>query len=605
MSRILFVMLHPGFVRYYDSALHALADAGHDVQVAFEITRTKLGEDVSAQRLAAHSDRITCGTTPERPESVRTFLARGDRSATRSGTQAAPRNRRSARIEAWESLATTVRLMLDYLRYFEPAFAQAGSLRDRAGKRLPRLHSRVVRAIAAGGERARAWAAAALRAVERTIPSNPDVERFLREQSPDVLLVAPLIELGSQQVDYVKSARRLGLRSVLCVPSWDNLTSKGLIRVVPDHVIVWNEAQKREAVELHGVSPDRVVVTGAQLFDHWFDAAPSRSREEFCREVGLDPARPFLLYVGSSVFIAPDEVPFAERWLSALRGAEDPVVSAAGVLLRPHPANSRQWRAFDTRASSNVAVWPPIGTDPTSMDFRRDLFDSIYHCAAVVGINTSAQIEAGILGRPVLTIRAPEFAHAQDGTLHFRHVVSPDGGLVRAADTLDQHVQQLGAALAGEPETAERDRRFVQSFIRPLGIDVAVTPIFARTIETLAARPRPVAVPEPFWVLIARVPARALAWLARVLAEDRPLWVLVVAPVITLVVWAAAAVVMTWETLHRATRIGAKRARRLGHRLRHETAARIRKGIRRANRSVLRGVHGAAMVARRVTRRQL
>ena len=53
MSRILFVMLHPGFLRYYDGAILALADAGHHVHVAFEITRTKLGEDVSARRLAA------------------------------------------------------------------------------------------------------------------------------------------------------------------------------------------------------------------------------------------------------------------------------------------------------------------------------------------------------------------------------------------------------------------------------------------------------------------------------------------------------------------------------------------------------------------------
>ena len=34
----------------------------------------------------------------------------------------------------------------------------------------------------------------------------------------------------------------------LPVLSWDNLTNKGLIRVQPDQVFVWNEAQKAEAV---------------------------------------------------------------------------------------------------------------------------------------------------------------------------------------------------------------------------------------------------------------------------------------------------------------------------------------------------------------------
>ena len=33
--------------------------------------------------------------------------------------------------------------------------------------------------------------------------------------------------------------------------SWDNLTSKGTVHVVPDVYIVWNEPLAQEAVELH------------------------------------------------------------------------------------------------------------------------------------------------------------------------------------------------------------------------------------------------------------------------------------------------------------------------------------------------------------------
>ena len=32
---------------------------------------------------------------------------------------------------------------------------------------------------------------------------------------------------------------------------------------------------------------------------------------------------------------------------------------------------------------------------------RADYFDSIYHCDGVVGVNTSAMVESGIIGRPV------------------------------------------------------------------------------------------------------------------------------------------------------------------------------------------------------------
>ena len=42
------------------------------------------------------------------------------------------------------------------------------------------------------------------------------------------------------------------------------------------------------------------------------------------------------------------------------------------------------------------------------------LYDSLYHAAAVVGLNTSAMIEAGILGKSVFTIQTQEFAGGQE-----------------------------------------------------------------------------------------------------------------------------------------------------------------------------------------------
>jgi len=597
VSRILFVMLHPGFIRYYEDALLALAAAGHHVHVAFEISRDKLGESVLAQRLAASSPRITCGTTPPRPESVRDFLARADRTATRSGERRIRRSLEEAREEAWESLATTVRLMVDYLRFFDPAFAHAEKLRSRAEKRLPRVYAPLVRL--AGRSGARAWFGAALNALEEAIPANAAVEAFVREQRPDLLLVTPLIELGSQQVDYVKCARRLGIRTALCVASWDNLTSKGLVRVIPDHVVVWNEAQKKEAVTLHGVPPERVAVTGAQLFDRWFDARPGRTREEFCRDVGLDPGRPFVLYVGSSIFIAPDEVPFVERWISRLRHSGDRAVASLGVLVRPHPANSRQWRTLDVSRWSNVAIWPPIGSDPNAPDFRRDYFDSLYHSAGVVGINTSAQLEAGIVGRAVFTIRTPEFAHAQEGTLHFQHLVSPEGGLVQSAGTLDEHVEQLARTLRGEWDAGEQNRRFVRSFIRPFGEDVPAVPVFARAIASFAALPAPDPRGERKSALVLRPCVYAVACAARALAEDRPLWVYGIRPFLAVGVHAAALAYKVRTFARERARLFAKRLRRTARRAWHESSRVLAKRWRRAQGRAKRAVAAASSAHRK------
>ena len=108
-------------------------------------------------------------------------------------------------------------------------------------------------------------------------------------------LVTPLVTFTSMQVDYIKSARALGIPTGLCVASWDNLTNKGMMRELPDRVIVWNSAQVEEAVTLHRAPRDSIVVTGAQSFDHWFEFKPSRSKEDFMRALGLDPSRDLIL----------------------------------------------------------------------------------------------------------------------------------------------------------------------------------------------------------------------------------------------------------------------------------------------------------------------
>ena len=44
--------------------------------------------------------------------------------------------------------------------------------------------------------------------------------------------------------------------------SWDHLSSKALVHIQPDATIVWNDVQKHEVVDMHGIREASVVVTG-------------------------------------------------------------------------------------------------------------------------------------------------------------------------------------------------------------------------------------------------------------------------------------------------------------------------------------------------------
>jgi hypothetical protein len=464
--RILFSATHFGFLRNFQSTIRLLAQQGHELHLLAE-RRDAIDGQKMADFLAAEHPAITFELLP------------------------------TSRHRLWYALATGVRASLDYWRYLDRRWDDARKLRARAAEQAPAF------AIAAARLpllRTRAGLAAlqrAFRVIDRALPPPGEVTDVFRRINPDVLLLTPLLYFRSHQVDHVRCAKQLGITSVLGVGSWDHLTTKGLIHEAPDRVLVWNEAQKQEAIELHAVPAESIVVTGSQAYDHWFSTRPVLDRAAFCRQLGLDEGRPILLYLCSSPFIAPYEVGFVRRWASAVRGSADPRLRSVNLLVRPHPQNAAQWAEVDLAAEfGDAVVWPKNGVNPIGGTARADYFDSMYHAEAVVGVNTSGMIESGIVGRPVYSVVAEEFAATQDGTLHFQHLKNVEGGLLHLAANLDEHVAQLASLVDDGSAERQSARQFIQAFVRPYGLDVPATPRVVAEIERVAADAREARVPS-------------------------------------------------------------------------------------------------------------
>src|SRR6266508_600619 len=388
--RILFFADRPGGADRYMSLVSELSERGHEVHLAFQLSRGALSRKPAPPG-------VTNGFAPER----RAF-------------------------DGWLSVAWLVRAIGDLARYAHPRYEDAPVLRARMRKKVlkrlkkpgefepigRRVALRLARRLASTTDaKLSERVIRASARLEAGIPTSRRIDRYIREWAPDVVLATPVVKAASTQVEFLKSARRLRIPAATCVASWDNLTNKGLLKFVPERVFVWNEVQRREATELHGIPAERVVVTGAQLFDPWFERRPSMTREEFVRRIGLDPGRPYVLYVCSNP--AMTELPesgFVVEWVEALRASGDERLRGLGIAVRPHPNEAGQWREVDLGRFGNVAVWPREGALPVTDEARADFFDSLAHSGAVVGINTTAMIEAAIVGKSVLTVLAPEFA---------------------------------------------------------------------------------------------------------------------------------------------------------------------------------------------------
>ena len=261
------------------------------------------------------------------------------------------------------------------------------------------------------------------------------------------------------------SAARRGIPTMVLVSSWDNLTTSGFFLVAVDRITVWNAIMREQAVTIHGLHPDRVVITGAPQHDVLARAEPYRPRVAFLRELGLDQQRRLVVYTTGTEGIIPDE----PRVLEVICRALERELADVQLLVRLHQLDRRERYAVlsdNPRVVFDQAGRAPIG-DYHDRDFDRAeherLADTLRHADVVVNAASSISIDAAAVGTPVVCVdfdarpRLPYHASITrfyDFT-HQRPIVASGGGgpgaLAGRADRRDPALSGRSRARRGGP----------------------------------------------------------------------------------------------------------------------------------------------------------
>jgi len=317
---------------------------------------------------------------------------------------------------------------------------------------------------------------------ERLIPPVPDVVADIRIFGPDAVIATPLTMRRNDQVadlEYLKAARALGTPTFFVVLSRDHLVTKGAFHVLPDWVLVWNESQVKDARRHHAVPKEKILICGAFPFDGGFRIAaspPRFSRDEICRHYRLSARSPFILYVGSSYSTTQDESWVVERLRQVFD--EDPAARKIQILVRPHPSNVRP---FERLVGPGIVQSPSRLPNLDSEELQR-FYDSLRYAAAVVGINTSAMLDALVAERPVAAILLPHYNATQRDTQQFKELRK--AGVMEMVHDIAQLPRHL-ARLVNTTEDcfADRRRAFINTYLRPRGFEASAGEQAARVIE--------------------------------------------------------------------------------------------------------------------------
>lgn len=232
----------------------------------------------------------------------------------------------------------------------------------------------------------------------------PEVSSVFDKLMPDAVFSTDAFDESDSL--FAAEARRRGIRLITMVRSWDNCYSKGLLRVIPDRLIVNNETIKAEAEELHQIPADHVYVLGSPQYDI-FHNTERTPRETFFSSMGLDPAKKIVLFAPAGSILSDTDVDIVDMLYKAMK--EDVFGMPVQFLVRNHPNHPADMtpvagkEGFVVEDPGKVFNDNPKDTELTFKD-NIHLADELYYADVVVWVATTLPLDAVVFDKPLVSI---------------------------------------------------------------------------------------------------------------------------------------------------------------------------------------------------------
>ncbi len=249
-------------------------------------------------------------------------------------------------------------------------------------------------------------------------------------------------------------ARNNGSATLGNILSWDNPTTKPAMDSSCDHYTVWSEEMKGEMAAHFPYIKTNTVVTGAALFDIYFQRPGAKERGAFAESLGLPANLPYILWTTNTPAGMPDEHIIVREFWHRMLKAE--MAGKCALLIRLHPKESDE-NYLDLKDLPNVALtlagdphwsqsdrWLP---DESDMNL---LVNSMIHAAVSINVASTMSLESFAVGLPTINVAFKSTNQVKDHGLlwsfdmyhasdHYKALV--DNGAVDIVRSMDELVE--------------------------------------------------------------------------------------------------------------------------------------------------------------------
>jgi len=240
-----------------------------------------------------------------------------------------------------------------------------------------------------------------LRFFDYVFGDRKSIRDLFMKYKPDIIFSTDI--QNEIDIRILQFAKKEKIKTAGMVRSWDNLTSKGVIRFCPDILITHNEVVKKEAVYYSRIDPGRIKVIGIPHYDKYL-LGHAESRESFFKKFGFDINKKLILFA-----------PIGDRYIK--NNTTDQYVLDAlseldtNILVRIPPTDGVSFGGFESKKAK--VAFDDAGTsswkggkklNEIGASDDKSLISSLCHSNAVVTGQSTITIDAAVFGKPAVII---------------------------------------------------------------------------------------------------------------------------------------------------------------------------------------------------------
>lgn len=229
--------------------------------------------------------------------------------------------------------------------------------------------------------------------------------KYFEKHKPDLVFLANLFD--EREVHFLREAKRNKVKTIGFINTWDRVSGRCILRLLPDKLVVFNELVKDDLVLYDNVYSNDIFVAGIPQYDQYFSLKPN-TREEYFRGLGLATATKLIVYspIGSAFSNSDwdmmdllnrlaEEGKFGKHVKVLVRFPPNDFIDSADLEKRP----GLLYTYPGTRFSEKRGVdW--------DMDFAelKYLADTLYHMSLLICYASSISVDAAVFDKPVINL---------------------------------------------------------------------------------------------------------------------------------------------------------------------------------------------------------